>query len=427
MIQPLIDDCFRTDREQLHHDDALRLLRARVAPVTTIEVVALAEAAGRILAEPAVARSPVPAHTNAAVDGYAFAHEGYAAATSSAPWPVAGRAAAGHPFTGTIEAGQAARIFTGAVMPDGTDTVVMQEDTETVPGEPPLVRIRAGLKRGANVRKAGEDVKAGETLLSPSDVIRPQELAALASIGIAAVACHRRLRVAIVSSGDEVVIPGERPLRPGEVYDANAPMLRALAVSAGADVTSLGVLHDSATAVRDKLAWAASRFDVILTSGGASRGEEDHMAAAIEALGQRHFWQILVKPGRPMMLGQIGSAVVVGLPGNPVAVFVCFLMYVWPMLRRLGGAHWPEPRRLLLPASFAFPKRKTGRREIWRGRMHFDAGTWQVSKFERDGSGLISSLRASDCLIDVPEEVAEIRIGDLVHVIPYSEYGIVDR
>jgi molybdopterin molybdotransferase len=233
-----------------------------------------------------------------------------------------------------------------------------------------------------------------------------------------------RVRVGVVSTGDEVVAAGSGPLGRGAVYDANTAMLIALSRLAGCEVTTLGIWRDDAALVRRNLAEAAERFDVVLTSGGASRGDEDHMSSALAALGTRHFWQISVKPGRPMMLGQVGDAAVVGLPGNPVAVFVCFLMYAWPLLRRLGGAMWREPVRLTARAAFAFPKRKTGRREFWRGQTRIGAHGLEVAKFVRDGSGLITSLRESDCLIDVPEDVPEIREGDMVQIIPYAEFGI---
>lgn len=426
MSQQIIDDCFRPGQEQLTHDEAVALLKARIAPLVGSERVPLAAATGRILAEAAIARYPVPAHNNAAVDGYAFAFAGQQGGLDQ-PWAVVGRAAAGHAYKGRLAAGEAVRIFTGAVVPDEADTVVMQEDTGPAPNDPSAVVFQRGLKKGANVRRAGEDVKSGETLLAAGDVIRPQDLAALASIGAGDVEVFARLRVAIVSTGDEVVRPGSRGLEPGEVFDANQAMLNALAISAGAEVTDLGIWPDDAATVRKNLAEAAQRYDLILTSGGASRGEEDHMAAAIGALGQRHFWQILVKPGRPMMLGQIERTAVVGLPGNPVAVFVCFLMYVWPMLRRMSGSPWPEPRRFPMPAAFVFPNRKVGRRELWRGRMILGPAGWQVEKFDRDGSGLISSLRWADCLIDIPEGVTEVRPSDTVSVIPFSEYGILQR
>jgi molybdopterin molybdotransferase len=303
----------------------------------------------------------------------------------------------------------------------------MQEDApaRTADGRT-LVTIPAGLKVGANVRKAGEDVKAGETVLAAGAVLRPQDLAALASIGIAEVACFERLRVAIVSTGDEVVRAGEA-LAVGQVYDANAPMLAPLVRSAGAEPTDLGVFPDSFEAVQQRLAQAAREFDVIITSGGASRGEEDHVVAALDRLGKRHMWQLAIKPGRPMSFGQIGDTVVLGLPGNPVAVFVCFLLYVWPLLRRMGGAEWPEPRRYKLPALFAFPGRKTGRREFWRGMLKETPRGLAVDKFARDGSGLISGLRAADGLIDIPEEKGDVQPGDPVAFIPLTEFGIIGR
>jgi molybdopterin molybdotransferase len=213
----------------------------------------------------------------------------------------------------------------------------------------------------------------------------------------------------------------------GQVYDANAPMLVPLIAGAGAVATDLGVFPDNLREVKARLAEAARAFDVIVTTGGASRGEEDHVVTALDALGKRHMWQLAIKPGRPMSFGQIGDSVVLGLPGNPVAVFVCFLLYVWPLLRRMGGAAWPEPRRYSLPALFAFPDRKVGRREFWRGMLQETPQGLAVDKFARDGSGLISGLRAADGLIDIPEDVAEVKPGDLVAFIPFAEFGIVGR
>jgi len=427
MQNKLLDDCFAHDRERLLHAEALAILKERVRPVVGVEQAPLVEAAGRILATAAVARRPVPAHTNAAVDGYSFAAADYDAAAGT-QLAVEGRAAAGHPFAARPAPRTAVRIFTGAVMPAGHDTVVMQEDVRTSTGTDPrpTVAIPAGLKRGANVRKAGEDVKAGETVLAQGAVLRPQDLSALASLGFGEVECFKRLKVAIVSTGDEVVRAGTT-LQAGQVHDANAPMLAPLIAGAGAEAIDLGVFPDNLAAVKQKLAEAARAFSVIITTGGASRGEEDHVVAALDALGKRHMWQLAIKPGRPMSFGQIGDAVVLGLPGNPVAVFVCFLLYVWPLLRRMGGADWPEPRRYKLPALFAFPNRKVGRREFWRGMLRDTPGGLAVDKFARDGSGLISGLRAADGLIDIPEDVSEVRPGDPIAFIPFSEFGILGR
>jgi molybdopterin molybdotransferase len=426
MNRKLIDDCFAHPGKRLRHEEALAILKERVGPVAARERVALAEAAGRILAAPAVARRPVPAHTNAAVDGYSFASADYHRDTGS-EFAVEGRVAAGHRLESERRAGTAARIFTGAEMPAGHDTVVMQEDARArTEGGGVVVAVPAGLKAGANVRKAGEDVKAGDTVLAAGAVLRPQDLAALASLGASEVDCFARLRVAIVSTGDEVVRVGAQ-LAQGQVYDANAPMLQALIAGAGARPNDLGVFPDHRGEVEARLADAARTHDVIVTSGGASRGEEDHLVAALDALGKRHLWQLAIKPGRPMSFGQIGDCVVLGLPGNPVAVLVCFLLYAWPLLRRMGGAEWPEPRRYPLPALFDFPDRKLGRREFWRGTLKETPQGLGVDKFARDGSGLISGLRAADGLIDIPEDVAHVKKGDLVSFVPFADFGIASR
>jgi molybdopterin molybdotransferase len=270
---------------------------------------------------------------------------------------------------------------------------------------------------------AGEDVAAGETLLSPGHVLRPQDVGAIASVGARGALCRRRLRVGIFSSGDEIVPPGAA-LAHGQVFDANGPMLQALAATTGAAVEFLGILPDRAEAVREHLADAATRFELVISSGGASQGEEDHFARALAELGSRHLWQIAVKPGRPMFFGQIGDSVMLGLPGNPVAVFVCFLIYARPLIARLAGARWSEPRRFRLPAGFAFPNKKPGRREFWRGTIEPTPTGPVVRKFGRDGSGLITSLRTAEGLIEVPEAVTGIAEGEPVDFIPFSELGL---
>jgi molybdopterin molybdotransferase len=426
MDKKLRDDCFLSDRDRLRHDEALAILRARIGPVVGRERLGLPEALNRILAEAAIAQEDVPAHTNAAVDGYSFAATDYRV-DGATRLALSGRAAAGHPRLGALPPGSAVRIFTGAVLPEGHDTVAMQEDARAgVEGGHAVVTIPSGLKARANVRQAGEDVKAGETVLAAGAVLRPQDLGALAALGIAEVRCFARLKVALLASGDEIVRP-PRTLKAGQVYDANTPMLQALIAGAGAVAVDLGVLPDDAATVRQRLAEAAAQYDVIITSGGASRGEEDHLVAALDALGKRHLWQLAIKPGRPMTFGQIGDSILVGLPGNPVAVFVCFLLYVWPLLRRLGGAAWPEPRRFLLPARFAFPDRKLGRREFWRGTLVAEPQGLAVRKFPRDGSGLISGLRAADGLIEIPEDVPAVAWGDPVAFLPFAEFGISAR
>lgn len=424
MTRKLRDDCFLHDSDRLTHAEAVGILRERIVPVVEVEDVSVDEAPGRILAEDVIAPRDIPAHTNAAVDGYAFAFSDYDAEKGST-LKVSARAAAGHSVADPIESGTAARIFTGAAMPDGMDSVVMQEDTETETRDGAIwVAIPAGLKEGANCRLAGEDVKQGEVMLKAGSRLRPQDTASAASTGKASLSCYKRPRVAIYSTGDEIIRPGE-PLEEGQVYDANAPMLRGLIEAAGAECTDLGVLPDKADSVRQSLKAASAKYDVIITSGGASRGDEDHVIEALDALGKLAMWQIAIKPGRPMAFGQIGACVHMGLPGNPVAVFVCFLLYVRPVLVRLGGGEWPEPARYPLKAAFSVRKKKTGRREFWRGFLtKGENGVLAAGKFARDGSGLITGLREADGLIEVGEDVTAVSEGDIVSFIPFTEFGI---
>ena len=423
----LVDDCFRRDprdEERLSHDDVIAHLRDRIQPIVGAAQLTLDEAAGRVVAQDVTAPLAVPGHTNSAVDGYALAHAGIERSSVS-EMPVEGRATAGHPWGKAVAAGTAVRIFTGAVVPDGCDSVIMQEDCEAFDRDgASMIRIPPGLKRGANVRAAGEDVDRGDIILHKGDTVRPQDLAALASVGCASLSCYEKLRVAVVSTGDEVVRAGASRLQTGQVYDTNSPMLAALCANAGSDFSDLGIWPDQQDDLLRRLKDAAQSFDVVLTSGGASQGEEDHMALAIDQLGTRHFWQIAVKPGRPLMFGQIGKTIVVGLPGNPVAVFVCYLMYVQPLLRRLAGAHWPTPRRFKLPAAFSVQDRKLGRREFWRATTVDTEHGPAVQKYPRDGSGLVSSLRAANGLIDIPEHLPGIDEGQLVDFIPFTEFGI---
>jgi molybdopterin molybdotransferase len=419
----LIDDCFLTDSERLRHDEALAILRTRIGPVVGVETIPLVSALGRYLAEAVASPGNVPAADNAAVDGYAYADADHAA--TGGFFPVTARIAAGHPSPLAHSPGSAARIFTGGVMPEGADTVAMQEDCEThIQDGRGFVVIPAGLKRGANRRKAGEDLQQGALLAGPGTRLRPQELAAIASTGADRVRVFRRVKVALMSTGDEIVRPGT-PLAAGQAYDSNHVLLATLLATLPSEVNDSGVVPDNEAAIRGTLGKLAGAHDAVLTTGGASRGEEDHLVTSLDALGKRHLWQLAVKPGRPMSFGQIGGCPVVALPGNPVAAFVCFLLYVRPMLTAMGGGHWPEPQRFQLPAAFEIAARKTGRREFLRGRLRADDhGRLAVDKFPRDGSGLITSLREADGLIEITEEVTQVQRGDPVGFLPFSGLGM---
>lgn len=422
----LPDDCFLTDRDRLKHDEALAILRARVGCVAHRETVPLGEAHGRILARDVLAESDVPGHDNSAVDGYAFRHDDYEAVGGL--FPVAARIAAGHPEAGLLPPCTAARIFTGAVMPEGFDTVAMQEDCRTEKrGGTLYVSVPTGLKQGANRRKKGEDLKTGDLLLAAGQSLRPQDIAAIASIGWARVDVMTRLRVALVSTGDEIRRPG-KPLGPGEVYDSNHFLLRALLETLDVSITDCGVLPDNAQTVRDALVRITRNHDAIITTGGASKGEEDHLVKAVGELGTRHLWQLAIKPGRPMNFGQVGDCLVLGLPGNPVAAMICFLLYGRPVFSALGGGEFLTPRRYQIPADFEVARKKPDRREFFRGILATGAsGETVLRKFERDGSGLISSLRLADGLIEIAEATTRIERGQPVDFIPFTELGLLPR
>ncbi len=416
--RPLLDDCFLHDKDRLRHHEALDILRERLSVVAGTETISLEDANGRVLAQDVNAPRNVPQSDNSAVDGYAFRHSDHDEAGGF--FRIEQRIPAGHPSSQTIGPWGAARIFTGATMPPGADTVAMQEDCETHDQDgQSFVIVPSGLKPGANRRKAGEDVREGDVILAPGQRLRPQDLAAIASTGLAEVEVFRKLRIGLLSTGDEIRRPGE-PLLTGEIYDSNHFLLRALAESLPVEIEDLGTLPDQADVISAALEEASTRTDVILTTGGASRGEEDHILSTLDKLGSRHMWQLAIKPGRPMMFGQIGNCVFLGLPGNPVAAMVCFLLYGRPVISVLGGGGFPEPQRFQVIADFSVGRKKPDRREFYRGILVTgEDGKTRVRKFERDGSGLITGLREADGLIEIPEDATAVEHGSLVDFIPF--------
>ena len=412
----LSDDCFAFGGALMSGAEALERIRTTPLPIPASEMVPLAAALGRVLAEPIIAPRDVPPHDNAAVDGYAV-YFADLAAEGPTRLSLAGRAAAGHPLPGPAARGQAVRIFTGAPMPDGPDTVLMQEDCREQDGG---VEVPAGIKRGANRRKRGEDVKLGATALAAGRRLRPQEVGLAASLGLTALPVHRRLKVALFSTGDEVREPGAE-LPPGAIYDANRYTIAALLAGLGCVVGDLGILPDRAARVREAIAEAARTHDLVVTSGGVSMGEEDHVRAAIEALGKLHFWRLAIRPGRPVALGQAGGVPFLGLPGNPVAVMVTFLLLARPLILRLSGASEIAPRSYRVTSGFAYDK-KASRAEYLRTRLKPGAdGGWTAEKFPRDGAGILTSLVESDGLVVIGEGVTRVAPGMSVDFLPFSE------
>ena len=418
MTARLRDDCFALPPgiDWTPVDEALARLRAGVAPVTDVEELPLADAAGRVLARPAVARRSNPPAANAAVDGYAFAWASLGGRDEVDLPLEPGRAAAGSPFARPVPHGHALRILTGAEVPAGTDTVVLQEDAAAATGR---VRFRAPRKQGANTRGLGEDATAGQPVLEAGRRIGPAELARLAAVGVDRVVVRAALRVAVLSTGDELLQPGADPEAAG-VFDANRPMLRALVAEIGHEVVDLGAMPDRPAAIRDALDRGAAEAHAILTTGGASAGDEDHVSRLLREEGRLTTWRIAVKPGRPLAMGLWNGVPVFGLPGNPVAAFVCALVFARPALAVMAGRDWPDAQGFLVPAAFA-KRKKAGRREFLRARLDAD-GAAEV--FRSEGSGLIGGLTWARGLVELPDGAAEIEPGTPVRYLPYSSFGL---
>ena len=411
----LSDDCFAFGGALLSVEAALALIEQRVTPVVAAETVPLAAAAGRILAQDLVARIDVPPYANSAVDGYAVAHADLSP-DGDTVLRVDGRAAAGHPLGRPATRGEAIRIFTGAAMPEGTDTVMMQEDCVAAAGE---VRMRPGIRKGANRRHAGEDVARGAVALAAGRRLRPADLGLAAALGGDTLPVFRRLRVALLSTGDEVREPGTA-LAPGAIYDANRVMLRGLLGALGCAVSDLGILPDCEAALADMLAAASETHDLLVTSGGVSTGEEDHVKAAIERLGHLHFWRLAIKPGRPVALGQLRGVPLLGLPGNPVAAALTFAVLARPLVLRLAGAVEPPPRRFPVRAGFAY-KKKAGRREYLRARLAAEGDGLVAYKYPKDGAGILSSIVQSEGFVVLDETVSDLAAGGIVDFLPFAE------
>ena len=396
--------------------DALAFIDTRIARVAEVESLPLAQARGRILSDDLVASGNVPPHDNAAVDGFAF-RSGDIKDGAPTRFRIAGRAAAGHPATAPASPDEAIRIFTGAVMPAELDTIAMQEDCTSDDSE---VTIPPGLRPGANCRQTGEDITSGAIILRAGQILRPQDIGLAAAAGNALLSVRERLRVAVFSTGDEIVEPGA-PLPAGAIHDANRYTLIALLEGMGCAVRDLGILPDQSAAIATGLTSAATDSDLVVTSGGVSVGEEDHVRGAVEKLGRLHFWRLAIRPGRPLALGQIGNTAFVGIPGNPVAVMVTFLMFVRPLVHRLAGAAATPPRRFPVAAKFKCGK-KQGRREWVRARLDGTQGDLPAAwRFERDGAGILSSMVESDGLIELAEDITHVSPGDVLPFIPYSE------
>ncbi len=411
---PLRDDCFALPAgvDWTPVDQALAALRARLHPVVGQETCIASNALGRVLAKPVIAARANPPLANTAVDGYGFSGAVLKGHDLVLPL-VEGRAAAGPRYQGHVPQGHAIRILTGAALPEGVDTVIMQEDVTLGSGE---IAFRAEVKLGANTRNAGEDISAGEVALDAGRVITPADLALMAAVGVYELQVHLPLKVAVISTGDELVEPGQSAGE-GQIYDANRPMLTGLLRQFGYHPIDMGIAPDTSDDLRKSLNEAAAKADVILTSGGASAGDEDHVSALLNEAGAMAEWRVALKPGRPIALGMWQGTPVFGLPGNPVAALVCTLIFARPAMGVMAGSGWQVPQGYTLPAAFEKHK-KPGRREYLRARVR----DGRAEVFASEGSGRISGLSWADGLVELGDGAMEIRPGDPVRFIPFVNF-----
>jgi molybdopterin molybdotransferase len=422
----LTDDCFAFSGPLLPLEDMERLIGERITPVAETERVPLHGARERVVAVDVIAPGNLPPFDNSAVDGYAVSHADLGR-DGDTMLAVVGRLTAGARADIALKSGQAIRIFTGAAMPAGADTVFMQEDVKL---EGDSVIVPSGLKLGSNRRLAGEDVPAGAVVLPAGTVLEAQHIALAAALGITDIEVRRRLKVAIFSTGDEVIEPGAK--RGGAaIYDANRYLLVEMLERLGAIVTDLGILADDPAELARALAKAAAWHDLVITSGGVSTGEADHVRGAVERIGSLVFWRVAIKPGRPVAMGVIraaprkdraahSGAAFVGLPGNPVAVFVTFVRVVKPLLRRLAGARREHLVALPVRVAFAYKKKKDRREYVRVALRRADDGEIEAVKHPQDGAGILTSLTETDGLLELPEAVTTIEPGSRVGFLSYA-------
>ncbi len=398
----------------LPYDDALVELTAGLEPLARVERVSLRAALGRVLAATLAAEIDVPAAAMSSMDGYAISTADLAAAGATR-LPLSQRIAAGH-APAPLEPGSAARIFTGAPVPAGADAVVMQEQVEA---DGDWIRFEKRTVAGENVRPAGNDIRRGDTILQAGTRLRPQDVGLAASVGLGELPVYAPIRVGIFFTGDELIEPGQ-PLGPGKIYDSNRYTIDGLLRAAGCEVVDLGLVGDTLAATEAAMRDAASRADLVVTSGGVSVGEEDHVRIALERQGELRLWRLNIKPGKPLAYGRVDGTAFIGLPGNPVSVFATFCLFVVPVIQVLQGRAWRKPFALPLIADFDWPH-PDSRREFLRARLDDGAGEARVQIFPNQDSGVLTSTVWADGFVEIGENQTVAR-GDRVNYLPFAQF-----
>ncbi len=411
----MIDACSREAKQLLSLKEALERIKAAIHPVGGTEKVMLKNALGRVLAEPVYSPISIPHDRNAAMDGYAFASSDMTQ-KQAFTLSLVGTSWAGRPFQGQLKPGQCVRIFTGAVVPEGADSVIMQEHVQV---QEQNIHFPEDTKAHQNIREVGEDIKQGGLLCAHPKLLTAVDLGLLASAGIGNVTVRRLIKIAFFSTGDELTSLGQ-PLESGKIYDSNRYTLNGLLADACCSVVDLGVIPDDKQKLEDSLIEASKNYDVIITTGGASVGEADYVKEILESCGEVNFWKIAIKPGKPLAFGKIGQCYFFGLPGNPVAVIATFQQIVTPALKQLSGAPYSKPLQLTATCTSAI-KKAPGRQEFQRGILtQDDNGEFFVASSGKQGSHILSSMSQANCYIVLPSECKGMQVGEKVTVEPFS-------
>ena len=412
----LSNDCFKSSKKRISLEKAVSILEKRIKCIKKTQKIKLDQALGRILSKDIVSKINVPPFNNTAVDGYAFKYS-YLNKKKETTLKLSGRITAGQNFNKKIKKGEIARIFTGARVPEGADTVIMQEDCNTTDNE---IILKPGIFKGANIRKKGEDIKYGKKIIYKGSKLKAQDIALIASVGIKEIDVFEKLTVGIFTTGNELYEPGAKISNSG-IYDSNRYCLKNLLETINCSVKDYGIKKDNEKLIKNTLKKISKECDLIITTGGMSVGDEDYVRKIVEENGYLNFWNIAIKPGRPVALGNIFKKPFIGLPGNPVSVMITFLKIALPTINKLSGFSSPKEKNFIVTTDFNF-KKKSGRKEFLRVTISKNLnGQIKIKNYPNSGSGIFSSMVETDGLIELPEKLTYLKKGTKVKFVPYSE------
>ena len=412
----LSNDCFKHNEKRISLEKAVAILEKRIKCIKKTQKIKLDQALGRILSKDIVSKLNVPPFNNTAVDGYAFKYSHLNKKKETA-LKLAGRITAGQNFNKKIKTGEIARIFTGAKVPEGADTVIMQEDCYTTDNQ---IVLKPGIFKGANIRKKGEDIRYGKKIISKGSKLKAQDIALIASVGIKEIGVFEKLTVGIFTTGNELYEPGTKTSNSG-IYDSNRYCLKNLLETINCSVKDYGIKKDNEKLIKNTLKKISKECDLIITTGGMSVGEEDYVRKVLEKNGSLNFWNIAIKPGRPVALGNIFKKPFIGLPGNPVSVMITFLKIALPTINKLSGFLSPKEKNFIVIADFNF-KKKSGRKEFLRVKISKNLnGQIKIKNYPNTGSGVFTSMVETDGLKELPDKLTYLKKGTKIKFVPYTE------